>query len=110
MAEIDTSTWTLAVCKSRQTVLRSRITSCHTRICKIVDKSLSRRDVEKHLADARVYLGDLDSVHDWILELHDKDVDLVNSQTQDHQRYAGKVDATSALVERYLETKEKQPL
>ncbi|XP_046459823.1 uncharacterized protein LOC124206177 [Daphnia pulex] len=101
MANPPVSTWTLDVCKGRQKVVRSRITGCHTRINHIVTAGLSRRDAEKLLADARVLLGELETIHDRVIELVD-DNDVLTQQNNQHQLYAQTIDNCSALVEDYL--------
>ncbi|KAI9551305.1 hypothetical protein GHT06_002505 [Daphnia sinensis] len=101
MANLPVSTWTLEACKTRQRVLRFRITGCHTRISNIVTAGLSRRDAEKHLADVRGLLGELENIHDRIIELIDDD-DVLTQQNVQHLTYAKVVDNCSSLVENYL--------
>ena len=101
MANPPVSTWTLDDCKKRQKLVRSRITGCHTRINHIVTAGLSRRDAEKLLADGRVLLGELETIHDRIVELVDED-DVLTQQNNQHLLYAQTIDNCSALVEDYL--------
>ena len=101
MANPPVSTWTLDDCKKRQKLVRSRITGCHTRINHIVTTGLSRRDAEKLLADGRVLLGELETIHDRIVELVDED-DALTQQNNQHLLYAQTIDNCSALVEDYL--------
>ncbi|XP_045034560.1 uncharacterized protein LOC123475636 [Daphnia magna] len=78
-----------------------RITGCHTRISNIVTAELSRRDAEKHLANVRGLLGELENIHDRIIELIDDD-DVLTQQNVQHLTYAKVVDNCSSLVENYL--------
>jgi hypothetical protein len=101
MANLLVLTWTLDACKGRQKVVRFRITGCHNRINHIVTTGLSRRDAENHLADARVLLGELETIHDRIIELVDED-DVLTQQNNQHLLYAQTIDNCLALVENYL--------
>ncbi|EFX67252.1 hypothetical protein DAPPUDRAFT_115590 [Daphnia pulex] len=93
--------WALEACKAKQRGIRYKITGCHTRNQNIVTNNLSRRDAEKHLNDARNLLGDLERIHDRIIELVDDD-DVAATQNTQHLAYASTVDAASALVKNYL--------
>ena len=64
MNPVPISEWTLEDCKARQKGVRTRITVSHSRINHIVQQRLSRRDAEKLLAEARVYLGELEELND----------------------------------------------
>ncbi|KAI9562447.1 hypothetical protein GHT06_009880 [Daphnia sinensis] len=69
----------------------------------IVSGGLSRRDAERHLVDTRAFLGELEAIHDRIIELLDEDdVAAVNTQTTQHLTYASTVDSASSLDENYL--------
>ncbi|XP_045030437.1 uncharacterized protein LOC123472631 [Daphnia magna] len=95
------SGWTLEDCKARQKVVRSRITNCHSRINHIVRGHFSRRDAEKLLAEARVFLGELEEIHNrFILLIEDQDA--ISPQTALHLIYASVIDDSSALIENYL--------
>jgi hypothetical protein len=66
-----------------------------------VTTGLSRRDAEKHLADARVLFGELETIHDRIIELVDEDA-VLTQQNNQHLLYAQTIDNCSALVEDFL--------
>ncbi len=107
MANTPIAEWTLEACKARQRVVRYRITGCHNRIKHIVTTHLSRRDAENHLADARVLLGELETIHDRIVKLIDDD-DVLTQQNSQHLMYARTIDNCSSLVEEdYLVLREE---
>jgi hypothetical protein len=93
--------WTLEACKGKHRGIRYEITGCHNPIQNIVTKNLSRRDAKKHLNDACYLLGDLERIHDRIIELVDDD-DVAATQNTQYLAYASTVDAASAMVENYL--------
>ena len=86
----------------KQRGIRYKITGCHNRIQNIVKNNLSRRDAEKHLNDARNLLGDLERIHDRIIDLVGDDDVAATAQNTQHLAYASTVDAASAMVENYL--------
>ncbi|XP_032791657.2 uncharacterized protein LOC116928674 [Daphnia magna] len=93
--------WTLEACKAKQRGIRFKITGCYNRIQNIVTNTLSRRDAEKQLTDSRKLLGELETIHDLIIELVDDD-DVARAQNTQHLTYASAVDGASAMVENYL--------
>ena len=95
------SEWILEDCKARQKVVHSRITSCHSCITHIVRGHLSLREAETLLEEARVFLGELEDIHDRILALID-DEEAISQQTALHLKYASVIDDSSAMVENYL--------
>ncbi|KAK4037433.1 hypothetical protein OUZ56_029466 [Daphnia magna] len=93
--------WTLEDCKAKQRGIRFKISGCYNRIQNIVTNTLSRRDAEKQLTDSRKLLGELETIHDLIIELVDDD-DMARAQNTQHLTYASAVDGASAMVENYL--------
>ncbi len=107
----DIPAWDLDTCKARQKVVRRKITSLHIRVNAIVTGGLFRRDAEKHLNEARTFLGELEVIHDRMIELLDEvDDAAVNTQTTQHQTYANHVDSASSLVENYLILRQNDPI
>ncbi|KAI9557306.1 hypothetical protein GHT06_017134 [Daphnia sinensis] len=103
MAE-DIATLTIDQCKSRQKLLRKKITGCCTRIRKVITSSLSRREATRLLEDARTLLGESGPINDRLLELLE---DAEGEQQQElFLRYGGDVDAVADEVAAYLSSRE----
>jgi len=100
MANEDISTLSLDQCKLKQKILRQKITGCCTRIRKVIDSSLSRREAERLLNEANTFLEETSPINDRILELLDVEE---GAQQQEHfLRYGGDVEAMQDAVTAYL--------
>lgn len=73
MALDNVSTMTVDQCKGRQKILRQNITGCTNCIRRVIDGSLSRREAERLLNEARTFLGETAPINDRLLELLDED-------------------------------------
>ncbi len=66
-----------------------------------MQQRLSRRDAEKLLAEAMIYLGELEELNNRIIVLIE-DHEAISQPTALHLKYASVIDDSSALVENYL--------
>jgi len=100
MSTDDTSTLSIEQCKLRQKLLRQKITGCLTRVRKVIENSLSRREAERLLNEARTFLGDTAPLNDRLLELLNDEEG--NQQQEQFLRYGGDVDTIEEAVSGYL--------
>ncbi|EFX78580.1 hypothetical protein DAPPUDRAFT_105022 [Daphnia pulex] len=100
----ETAEWALKDCKAKQRGIRFKITGCYNRIQNIVTNTLSRRDAEKQLTDACTLSGELETIHDRIIELLDDGVamNVARAWNTQHLTYSSAVDGASAMAENYL--------
>ncbi|EFX64144.1 hypothetical protein DAPPUDRAFT_229858 [Daphnia pulex] len=96
----DITTLTLDQCKGKQKLIREKITSCCTRIRRVISNKQSRREAEKLLNEARAHLGETGPLNDRIIELLNEE-DGVTPHDQ-FLRYSGAVDGLADEVTDYL--------
>lgn len=100
MPEEDTTTLTLDQCKGKQKLLRSKITGCCTRIRRVIDGKLSRREAERLLMEVRAHLEETRPLNDRLIELLDDEEGV--TQHEQFLRYDGTVDEMADSVTDYL--------
>jgi hypothetical protein len=96
----DITTLTLDQCKGKQKLLRSKITGCCTRIRRVIDGKLSRREAERLLTEVRAHLEENRPLKDQLIELLDEEEGV--TQHEQFLRYGGTVDEMADAVTDYL--------